>query len=115
MTKTLYIDGNKIGEVMDIDYTLDGEDAIVTNIPAGNSEVVVPITLSNVDKFMEIYRKVFKLSDAEIFEQYLIEQGYGSPEDFDDLNVLSLTLVGDGQGGFRYTTIVFDDGSVWTP
>jgi len=115
MTKTLYIDGEKIGTVIDMDHTVDGEDAIVTSIPAGEDEVIVPITIENVDKFMEAYREVFPLSDAQIFKEWLAEGGEPSNQEFDNLNIYTLTLARVGEADYKYVMVSFKDGSIWLP
>lgn len=114
MPKTMYIDGIEIGEVLDMDYTLDGEDATVVKIPAGESEVIVPITVSNVRNFMEGFMEVFHLSDAEVFKEFIREGGELSPYTLDKLNALSMVLTRDGEQDYTYKLILFEDGTTWT-
>jgi hypothetical protein len=112
LTRWLEIDGERIGEVLDMEFSLDSDDAIVTKIPAGNSEVIVPITLKNVDAFMEVYRKMFRLSDSQVFKEFIDEGGVLDEYAMDRLNILTLVLSRDGEAVFPIRFIVFEDGSV---
>lgn len=120
LSNTFYIDGVRVGTVMEtMQYNVaDGGDAIVTHIPAGEAEVTVPITISNTAEFMEAYRKVFPLTDAEVFNEYIHEGGDVTDlVQMDKLNVISYTVCRKGEGDARAYTlnlVHFADMSIWT-
>lgn len=44
-----------LGDKLDVTYTLEGEDAIVTAVPCGQDEVIIPLTKSNTAMVLEQY------------------------------------------------------------
>jgi hypothetical protein len=111
LTKHLYVDEEYVGEVVDVKTVESLNRHHIEYIPPGEAEFTANFTVYGD---LKDWWQVFHLSDVQIFEEYVEEGGEGSPENFDKLNVLSVTLVRQGEADFGYGMILFEDGTVWT-
>ena len=112
MTSTLYLNGERVGDVFDFHVVSHMGNNDVRYIPSGYQEIAIPFTIST--ETLEAWKKVFddSTSDAAIFEEFVQERGNLTTKNMRLLNVVSFTTTFDGKYDI-ISLVVFKDGSTW--